>query len=90
VAANNYNTSNYLTPPSSAGFTSPVVEYNANWGVAPKVVSDPQVNIHHERLDSLSDEQSRSEVRRARRKLMADLVSDFAASNDELLRELAR
>jgi len=82
----NFNVNNYLAPPSfSAG---PSVEYNANWGVAP-VVNDPQVNVH-EHLKSVGEDELRSELRRARRKLLADLAGEFATSHDDLLRDLAR
>ena len=70
-----------------------------NWGVPAGplfvVMLDPQVDVGRSLLGSSSEALKfdlRSEVvtRRVRRKLMAELTSEFSTSNDELLRELAR
>lgn len=90
--ANNYFVNMPLdSQATSGGATSPFTESNDNWGVeqkvAPKVVMDPQVNAY---TTNAADDEARTELRRARRRLMADLAEEFAASNDTLLRNLAR
>jgi hypothetical protein len=85
--SSNYNQNNYLCPPPTCSGGTPV-EYNANWGAAPRVMDDPQL-APPDLIVSAVEEQSRSEIRRARRKVLADLAGEFAASHDDLLRDLA-
>lgn len=61
--------------------------YNPNGDVAFLVIDNPQVSSPQQiRLE----DDLRAELRRARRKLLADVAGEFANSHDNLLRELAR
>ena len=65
----------------------PDANYNPTGAVAFMVIYDPQVDFQ-QRMKSEDD--LRSELRHARRKLLADVAGEFATSHDNLLRELAR
>jgi hypothetical protein len=76
------NMNNYSA--MSAGLTN--ANYNPTGYVAFLVINDPQVNS----VQMRSEDELRAELRRARRKLLADVAGEFATSHDDLLSELAR
>jgi hypothetical protein len=68
----------------SAGLTN--ANYNPTGHVDFLVIDDPQVNTQ-QRMKSEDD--LRAELRRARRRLLADVAGEFANSHDDLLKKLA-
>lgn len=86
----------YIGPASFSVGTPYMSLAPTNWGVhaGPLFVVrlDPQLDAGKGLFQSSEDVELRSDAvkRRTRRKLMSELTREFAESNDELLRELAR